>query len=482
MSKDQQSAEALTEDENFPRVITVNWDQIGQVLLDRGLDISISQEVRQTVEKSGGVGKEPSVGIDRGLVSSYARFVHPDTGPLSPVYVPYTTTSFLIPAFRKANDLHPSIYNQYGHEELEGFDSETFCSAVPDLAAAAEELTERFDDWYDGRHPIVEADGRGSSALDTVYVRFAVPSMEALDSLSLEGLPIEQSSALFWEVKRGDHYTVICHHEDRPVDSREDVGTTTAVDYADRAGILDFYDGPRLYEKLHAEEHPIFGDTTALHDDLDYPASAEAYVGDVKEPLPPLASLCRVYAKERDGGGYISSFQWVESALRSNPKKPPFNNHVYLFEGKFDADSIRSALLLDRHHLDEPFGDVYPQQRSASSLCYRLESLTDNHTVKLEFGGYRIAADVSEPADVRDPEITDEGYDVGGLAIRFSPNNSEDYSWIEDSWKVSDITVYAEKRREWTMPVGDVTRFPGTDSEKRVDLGALTGMPPLLEL
>lgn len=105
--------------------------------------------------------------------------------------------------------------------------------------------------------------------------------------------------------------------------------------------------------------------------------------------------------------------------------------------------------------------------------------LSHGETVNLTFGANNVKATVSEPADYRSPELVDGAYEHGGFRMRFTPIESDWWSWMEDSWKVSDIDVSAEKRREWTSAAGWVTRFPNTDSEKTVPLGGIWDVEPI---
>lgn len=469
--------EQTTENEN--RVLAVDWDRA-----EKEAGKTYDEDARDRIEYG---NISPSPGDDkrnsRHPIYANAQFVHPNAGPLSPVYVPYSSRSFFIPAFRSANGYNP--IRDFQDMRNEGvFDLDLFCSIVPELEQAAKELTEAYDGWYEGRHPIVEADGRESGPLDAVFIRCAIPDMESIDPLPIGELSITISSILEWDTEQDGHYTLIFKYDDfhRHV-PRYPSGPVSR--YADHAGLLDIYNGPRSFWKPGVEDLWVFDNTEELPDHIniqpDFFYWGESYFGDLNGPLPALASRARYYAYQRDDGSYLSTLRWWESATRNKVRSEPLHTHVYLFEGEVSPSKVEAALLIDRHQYDERLGDVFERRGPQTDLNHRLMDLSRGEMVNLKFGANTVRATVSEPAEYRSPEIVDDSYKLGGFMMRFTPIESDWWSWMDDSWKVSDITVTAEKRREWTLARGWVTRFPTSKSEKTVPLGGVWNVEPVSE-
>jgi hypothetical protein len=191
----------MSESEELPAVITVDWEAI-----EDDLGHGVETDLRRVIEHTGstdpymldkwGYAAEATTALFNAL-KDHGRVIHPDRGPLDARYAPLRTMRATISVFRALRGEERVVTTI-----IEDGDDEEYLEGLADLYDAAHTLDERRDDWREGQHPTIRHGSHGPDTLGSHYIRVGHDDRSILDAITVEDLPIEREHV----VARRDHW------------------------------------------------------------------------------------------------------------------------------------------------------------------------------------------------------------------------------------------------------------------------------------
>lgn len=452
--------------ENPPPIVAVDWDTI-----EDDIETEIGEDRKRAVEHVGFDKSNTSV-VDE-AVSRHGAIVHPNRGPLDSLYAPISGNSYLLSVFRAIAGTCPFL------KYIDMDSTDAFMGGVGDLYDAARKLTKRGGDWYDGRQPVVKSDGVGDNLLDGVYIRFSHPEQTIIKQLDTDDLPIECNRILGWDAPT-EHYTVTYVHESCEANLKSSDEPIPSEKFAWEIGLF----GKSTDTQINLSKQ-IISDFDSVHNS----AGHEQFLERISQPLPSTApyrgKLYRFKDEDSNPHGFDSplyAFQWSEFPSKSHLVGEE-TVHTFFFGEWLDADSVKSALLLDRHHSDEPRGGQYPSIKppSASKVAHTLRTASSGDHLQLDVYRGEICGTITEKphravgdifrnitTGTENPHYVPPTWDGhkqenGSLSVTLRVTETEGYRyrWLEQENKLTEVT--ATESHGW--------EFPSATAWKSYDLG-----------